>query len=84
MSGGTIGRMLEVVIGYALGLPGAESLCRERASSRRIQFLPHRQRELLTGVYQQDASSKPPPAPLILTPHADGNDEPPARKVRRA
>ncbi len=69
--------MLAVVIGYAPGLPRAESPCLERARSRRIQFLPQRQRELLTGVYQQDSSSKPPPAPLIFPRHAARHDERP-------
>jgi len=76
--------MLDFVIGYAQATRGAESLCLERASSRRIQFLPLRQRDLLIGVYQQDSSSKPPPAPLILTLHAARSDEYPARAVRRA
>ena len=76
--------MLDFVIGYAPATRGAESLCLERARSRRIQFLPLRQSDLLTGVYQQDSSSKPPPAPLAFTPHVARNDEPPAREVRRA
>ena len=68
VSGGTIGENARVRYRVRAGLAPRGIPVPRTSQLPTNQFLPLRQSDLLTGVYQQDSSSKPPPAPLILHP----------------
>ena len=74
VSGGTTAENARIVIGYARcvhcgGIPVPRT---SQLPTNPILAAPAGR--LLTGVYQQDSSSKPPPAPLA-SPRRSANDE---------